>query len=256
MAVGHFRSTAEAIAATGDAMAQDADVGRAAGPLHPRPLAPQARVRARSATILEGDPDALLFVELDGDDRGRGQSRALDALEAAWSEHGHGYHTLRADDAGRPGARCSKVRKAGLGLLMAASRGSRRPLAFVEDTAVPPERLERLRRRLQGDPRRATASSAGFYGHCSVGCLHIRPFVDLRAAGEVDVMREVAEEVAELVLRYGGVNAREHGDGLVRSPFNRRMFGDELYEAMREVKRAVRPATGCSTRARSSTPGR
>ena len=54
-------------------------------------------------------------------------------------------------------------------------------------------------------------------------------------------MREVAEEVAEMVLRYGGVNASEHGDGLVRSPFNRRMFGDELYDAMREVKRLFDP---------------
>jgi Fe-S oxidoreductase len=88
----------------------------------------------------------------------------------------------------------------------------------------------------------ARGLEAGFYGHCSVGCLHIRPFVDLRAAGGVDVMREVAEEVAEMVLRYGGVNASEHGDGLVRSPFNRRMFGDEIYDAMREVKRLFDPS--------------
>ena len=132
------------------------------------------------------------------------------------------------------------MRKSGLGLLMAASRGSRRPLAFIEDTAVPPERLNDYVAEIKAllDAR---GLEAGFYGHCSVGCLHIRPFVDLRAAGGVDVMREVAEEVAEMVLRYGGVNASEHGDGLVRSPFNRRMFGDEIYEAMREVKRLFDP---------------
>ena len=202
--------------------------------------------------ILEGDPDALLFVELEGDEEDEVTAR-LDALERAWAEHGHGYHTLRAAEPADQAA-VLDVRKAGLGLLMAASRGSRRPLAFIEDTAVPPERLNDYVAEMKAllDER---GLEAGFYGHCSVGCLHIRPFVDLRAAGGVDVMREVAEEVAEMVLRYGGVNASEHGDGLVRSPFNRRMFGDELYEAMREVKRLFDPH-GVLNPARSSTPGR
>ena len=83
--------------------------------------------------------------------------------------------------------------------------------------------------------------TAGFYGHCSVGCLHIRPFVDLSAPGQPELMRAVAEEVRELVLEYGGVNSSEHGDGLARSEFNRRVFGDELYTAMQETKRLFDP---------------
>jgi FAD/FMN-containing dehydrogenase/Fe-S oxidoreductase len=237
MAVGHFESTAEAIAATGDAMEQDATSVE----LLDRFILDLSRRKLEFRSlgdILEGDPDALLFVELEGDDEDEVIAR-LDALVAAWSEHGHGYHTLRATD---PAARAAvlEVRKSGLGLLMAASRGSRRPLAFIEDTAVPPEKLNDYVADFKAilDARDLTA---GFYGHCSVGCLHIRPFVDLRAADGIAVMREVADEIAELVLRYGGVNASEHGDGLVRSPFNRRMFGDELYEAMREVKRLFDP---------------
>ena len=66
-------------------------------------------------------------------------------------------------------------------------------------------------------------------------------------------MRAVAEEIKDLVREYGGVNSSEHGDGLARSEFNREIFGDDLYEAMREVKGALRPRTTCSTRARSST---
>ena len=54
-------------------------------------------------------------------------------------------------------------------------------------------------------------------------------------------MRAVAEEVRELVLEYGGVNSSEHGDGLARSEFNRRVFGDRLYRAMQETKRPLRP---------------
>jgi FAD/FMN-containing dehydrogenase/Fe-S oxidoreductase len=237
MAVGHFASTAEAIAATGDAMEQDATSVE----LLDRFILDLSRRRLEFRAlgdILEGDPDALLFVELEGDDEDEVTAR-LDALERAWADHGHGYHTLRAVDPTDQAA-VLEVRKSGLGLLMAASKGSRRPLAFIEDTAVPPEKLNdyvaEMKALLDG-----RGLEAGFYGHCSVGCLHIRPFVDLRAAGGVDVMREVAGEVAEMVLRYGGVNASEHGDGLVRSPFNRRMFGDEVYEAMREVKRLFDP---------------
>jgi FAD/FMN-containing dehydrogenase/Fe-S oxidoreductase len=237
MAVGHFESTAEAIAATGDAMEQDATsvelLDRFILDLSRRKLEFRAL-----GDILEGDPDALLFVELEGDDEDEVIAR-LDALEAAWAEHGHGYHTLRAVEPADQAA-VLDVRKSGLGLLMAASRGSRRPLAFIEDTAVPPEKLNDYVADFKAilDARDLTA---GFYGHCSVGCLHIRPFVDLRAPEGIGVMREVADEISELVLRYGGVNASEHGDGLVRSPFNRRMFGDELYEAMREVKALFDP---------------
>jgi FAD/FMN-containing dehydrogenase/Fe-S oxidoreductase len=237
MAVGHFHSTAEAIAATGDAMEVDA----ASVELLDRLILDLSRRKLEYrglGEILEGDPDALLFVELVGDDRDEVMAR-LDRLEAAWAEHGHGYHTLRAVDAADQKA-VLEVRKSGLGLLMAASRGTLRPLAFVEDTAVPPDRLNDYVADFRAifDRHELTA---GFYGHCSVGCLHIRPFIDLRAQGGVETMVTVADEIAELVLRYGGVNASEHGDGLVRSPFNRRMFGDELYEAMREVKRLFDP---------------
>ena len=84
--------------------------------------------------------------------------------------------------------------------------------------------------------------TAGFYGHCSVGCLHVRPFIDLADPAGVRTMRAVAEEIKDLVAEYGGVNSSEHGDGLARSEFNRGIFGDELYEAMRSVKRLFDPA--------------
>jgi FAD/FMN-containing dehydrogenase len=104
MAVGHFHSTAEAIAATGDAMEVDA----ASVELLDRLILDLSRRKLEYrglGEILEGDPDALLFVELVGDDRDEVMAR-LDRLEAAWAEHGHGYHTLRAVDAAR--RRCSR----------------------------------------------------------------------------------------------------------------------------------------------------
>lgn len=237
IAVGHFTSTPAAIAATADALS----FGAASVELLDKAILDLSRQRVDYAglgDILEGEPQALLFVEFFGDGPAEVADR-VGKLAATWKANGHGYHTLKAVTA-REQSAVLKVRKAGLGLLMASSVGSRRPLAFVEDTAVPPERLvpyvEEFARILDRH-----GLSAGFYGHCSVGCLHIRPFVDLRAPGGVETMRAVAEEVAELAARHGGVNSSEHGDGLARSEFNRRLFGDPIYEAMRQVKQIFDP---------------
>jgi Fe-S oxidoreductase len=134
----------------------------------------------------------------------------------------------------------TKVRKAGLGLLMAASEGAKRPLAFVEDTAVAPERLGDYVAEFKEILDRHDMT-AGWYGHCSVGCLHIRPFVDLTQPGGIEAMASVAEQIVGLVDRYDGVNSSEHGDGRIRSAFNRRIFGDDLYEAFRKVKALFDP---------------
>jgi FAD/FMN-containing dehydrogenase/Fe-S oxidoreductase len=237
IAVGHFASVPAAIEATEDALACQP----AAVELLDRTIIELSRQKIEYAslgTILHGDPQALLFVTFFGDTRAEAVA-GLDRLEESWRAHGHGYHTLRAVNAAEQGA-LLKVREAGLGLLMAASTGTRRPLAFVEDTAVEPAKLAsytgRFRQILDSH-----GLTAGFYGHCSVGCLHIRPFVDLSAPGQPELMRAVAEEVRDLVLEYGGVNSSEHGDGLARSEFNRRVFGDALYAAMQETKRLFDP---------------
>jgi FAD/FMN-containing dehydrogenase/Fe-S oxidoreductase len=231
-AVGHFDSVAAAIAATEDALELEA----AAIELIDRNILELSRSKLeyrRLARTLQGDPAALLFVTFFGETPEQAGAQ-LDRLEALWRRHGHGYHTLRAETPAEQDA-LTKVRKAGLGLLMAAGEGARRPHAFVEDTAVAPERLgdyvARFREILD-----AHGLTAGWYGHCSVGCLHIRPYVDLTEPGAVETMRAVAEEIVDLVADFDGVNSSEHGDGRARSEFNRRIFGDDLYEAFRRVK--------------------
>jgi len=235
--VGHFDSLAGAIAATADALALEA----ASIEMIDRTILELSRSKLeyrRLSERLEGDPAALLFVSFAGVSQEATRAQ-LDRLEEAWREHGHGYHTLRAETAAEQNA-LTKVRKAGLGLLMAASEGASRPAAFVEDTAVAPERLNDYVARFQAVLDRY-GLTAGFYGHCSVGCLHIRPFVDLTAPGGVATMAAVAQEIAGLVAEFDGVNSSEHGDGRVRSPFNRQVFGDDLYEAMRKVKALFDP---------------
>ncbi len=237
IAVGHFRSTAQAIAASADAIG----LGAAAVELMDQMILDLSRGRLEYAAlsqILKGEPSALLFVTFFGETEAEAAA-GVDRLVTDWGRHGHGYHTLRAVRAADRAA-LLKVRKASLGLLMAASRGGRRPLAFVEDTAVAPERLPEYVEEFAAVLARY-GLQAGFYGHCSVGCLHIRPFVDLRKPPQVATMRAVAQEILELVMRYGGVNSSEHGDGLARSEFNRRVFGEKVYAAMREVKTLFDP---------------
>jgi FAD/FMN-containing dehydrogenase/Fe-S oxidoreductase len=237
IAVGHFRTVVDAIAATDDALSAQPS----AVELIDRTILELSRQKIEYAalgSILEGDPGALLFVTFDGDSAAEA-SAGVERLAALWERHGHGYHTLRATTAAEQGA-LLKVRSAGLGLLMAASEGTRRPVAFIEDTAVDPARLPEYVRRFSVVLERH-GLAAGFYGHCSVGCLHIRPFMDLTQPAQVETMTSVAAEIRDLVSEFGGANSSEHGDGLARSAFNRIVFGDALYDAMCEVKRLFDP---------------
>lgn len=233
--VGHFDSVAEAIAATQDALALKPQSVE----MIDRSILALSRAKLeyrRLADRLEGDPGALLFVAFAGDTDDEVRAK-LDALAAAWKRNGHGYHTLRAETAAQQDE-LTKVRKAGLGLLMAKSEGRKRPAAFVEDTAVAPERLGPYVERFAAILDRH-GLEAGFYGHCSVGCLHIRPFIDV--SEQTDTFRAVAEEIKDLVHEFEGVNSSEHGDGRVRSEFNELIFGPELYGAMRKVKAVFDP---------------
>jgi Fe-S oxidoreductase len=225
-AVGHFGSVPAAVAATGDALA----LGAAAVELIDRTIIEYGG--------LDVDAQALLYVTFFADSEAEVRAR-LDALERDWRAHGHGERVTRAESAAEQAA-LTQVRKAGLGHLMAASRGMARPQAFVEDTAVAPERLSEHLAGMQEILDRH-GLRAGLYGHASVGCIHVRPYLDLTAPGGVDTLREVAEEVVAQVRALDGVISSEHGDGRVRSPFNRAVFGDELYEAFRAVKRLFDP---------------
>lgn len=235
--VGHFESLTASI----EAAAVAVECGATAVELVDRMILDLARAsptHRHLADHLVGDPAAILWIEFYGDSLPEAAA-GMERLQERWTALGMGYATVAAPTpAQQKGFR--ELRKAGQGLLVSGGKGRERSLAFVEDTAVPPERLAeyttRFRRLLEENGLRA-----GFYGHASAGCLHIRPFMDLTRAGEVERMRRVAEEVCALVREYGGMNSSEHGDGLVRSEFNRRIFGEELYGAMREVKRIFDP---------------
>ncbi|MGH9364808.1 MAG: FAD-linked oxidase C-terminal domain-containing protein, partial [Thermoanaerobaculia bacterium] len=119
-------------------------------------------------------------------------------------------------------------------------RGDAKPVGFVEDTAVAPEKLPAFIERFQAIVA-SHDTNAAYYGHASVGCLHIRPMVNPKSAGGLRMMEEIASEVADLVLEFGGCLSGEHGDGVTRGVFAERMFGPTLVNAFREVKQAFDP---------------
>jgi FAD/FMN-containing dehydrogenase/Fe-S oxidoreductase len=192
---------------------------------------------SRLRDFLRGDPAAILIVEFYGD-RPPDLPPRLDALEQDLRRRGLGDHWHQASWPEEQ-ARIWKLRKAALGLSM-AQKGDAKALSFVEDTAVAPEHLrDYIAEFLDVIARHGT--TAGVYAHASVGCLHVRPVVDLKTDAGVHRFEAIAGEVADLVLKYGGALSGEHGDGLVRSPFQKRMFGPVLYNAFREIKRTFDP---------------
>jgi FAD/FMN-containing dehydrogenase/Fe-S oxidoreductase len=188
-------------------------------------------------TFVQGDPAALLCVELYGE-RPELLIPRLDALERDLSARGLGYRYRRATDAGEQAAIWA-LREAALGLSM-AMKGDAKSLSFVEDTAVAPERLRDYIEEFLALVR-SHGTEAGLYAHASVGCLHVRPVIDMKTEAGVRQFEAIASASADLVLRYGGAISGEHGDGLVRSPFMERAFGPVLYDAFRRIKRAFDP---------------
>lgn len=188
--------------------------------------------------FIAGDPAAVLFVEFFGDSATEAPDRVAE-LEQALQAAGLGYHVHRALETAAQ-ARLWKLRQAALGLSM-SEHGDAKAISFVEDTAVAPDRLrDYIARFLQILERHETR--AGFYAHASVGLLHVRPVVNLKQADGVAKFASIAEEISELVLEFGGALSGEHGDGLVRSPFQQQMYGPVLYRAFCELKRTFDPA--------------
>jgi len=191
---------------------------------------------AQRRSMLTADGSALLCVEFYGD--------RLDDLKTRMREVERDLHdpkprhVRQVIDAAAQQAIWS-FREAALGL-STAMKSDDKAISFVEDTAVAPERLRDYIERFVGIVQRH-GTRAGVYAHASVGCLHVRPVVNLKTSEGVAKFERIANEVADLVLEFGGALSGEHGDGLVRGAFNEKMFGSELYQAFRTVKKTFDP---------------
>ena len=193
--------------------------------------------QSRKLGFIQGEPESLLMVEYAGEteDEVKAQVSKLEDLRAAQRI---GYAATQAYKPEEVKAIWG-VRKAGLGLLL-GTKGDKKPIAFVEDTAVAPAKLPEFIKRFK-EIISSHDAIAGYYGHCSVGCMHIRPLINLKEPDEVDKMVSISNAISDLVLEFDGAMSGEHGDGLARSHFNKKLFGPVLYEAFRQIKRAFDP---------------
>ena len=130
------------------------------------------------------------------------------------------------------------LRKKGVGLL-GNTAGNRKPLPFVEDTAVPPENLAAYIAEFTA-LLQEHGLEYGMFGHVDVGCLHVRPALDMKDPHDEKLVRTISDNVVRLVQKYGGVMWAEHGRGY-RSEYTPLFFGQELYQDLRRIKEAFDP---------------
>jgi len=136
-------------------------------------------------------------------------------------------------------ARLWKSRK-DAGPLLYRKHSRKHPAEFMEDTSVDHTRLNEYIVGLQEIAKKYDVTWS-FYGHAGDGELHLRPFLDLGDPKDVEKMRAIADDVFSLVWSLGGSISGEHADGLVRSAFVKRQYGEQVYELLRKIKNTFDP---------------
>jgi FAD/FMN-containing dehydrogenase/Fe-S oxidoreductase len=205
-----------------------------------------AMFRPTLRQFVRGDPEAVLLVEFGEDDQAE-NLRRLARLHTLIGDLGFGWDkagprwggVVEVLEPKLQGA-ITELRTAGLNIMM-SMKDEGKPVSFVEDCAVPLEHLADYTARLS-DVFEKHGTRGTWYAHASVGCLHVRPVLNLRLEKDVRAMRAIAEEAFAMVRAYKGSHSGEHGDGIVRSEFNEPMFGSRLARAFEEVKDRFDPA--------------
>ncbi|MBC8793842.1 MAG: FAD-binding oxidoreductase [Tagaea sp. CACIAM 22H2] len=188
------------------------------------------------AKFLKGEPDAILLVEFAGEDKDT-QVRKLKDLVTLMADLGLPGSVVEIPDAALQ-KDVWEVRKAGLNIMM-SMKGDGKPVSFIEDCAVPLEHLADYTSRLT-EVFHKHGTKGTWYAHASVGCLHVRPILNMKQDGAAK-MAAIAEEAAALVREYKGAYSGEHGDGLVRSQWIAPFFGPRLTGAFGEIKKLFDP---------------
>jgi FAD/FMN-containing dehydrogenase/Fe-S oxidoreductase len=188
-------------------------------------------------TFVKGEPDALLLTEFAEDDQDE-NVRRLDRLEELMGDLGHPDAVVKVTGAADQRS-IWEVREAGLNIMM-SMKSDGKPVSFIEDCAVPLEHLADYTERLtEVFARHGTRGT--WYAHASVGCLHVRPILNLKLEKDAATMRTIAEEAFAMVKQYKGAHSGEHGDGIVRSEFHAMMFGERTVRLFEQVKRRFDP---------------
>lgn len=186
--------------------------------------------------FINGDPEAILVVEFAFETKEEIDGAAKQ-LQESMMIAGYGYHfpVIYGNEMNRVWA----LRKAGLGLL-SNIKGDKKPVAVIEDTAVLPEVLPDYMRDFDEMLRRYDLNCV-YYAHIATGELHLRPVLNLKEHQDIELFHTVALETAKLVKKFRGSLSGEHGDGRLRGEFIPLMYGDHVYELLKEIKHTFDP---------------
>ena len=188
--------------------------------------------QSQNRFFVQGDPGAILVVELSNDDIDEVKSRATE-MEAEMRAAGLGYHfpILFGEDT----KKIWTLRKAGLGLLSNLP-GDEKAVAVIEDTAVDVNDLPDFIREFNEILTENNMSSV-HYAHAGSGEIHLRPIINLKTSEGHRQFRLIAEEISTLVKKYKGSLSGEHGDGRLRGEFIRQQIGDKNYALIKDLKK-------------------
>ncbi|XVH31569.1 FAD-binding and (Fe-S)-binding domain-containing protein [Haloferacaceae archaeon DSL9] len=203
--------------------------------------------------LLPDGTDSVLLVEFYADDVDHGKQQVADLVAdrldgevetAVAAADGAGDITekdrfaVAAMEAYDPGTKAKfwKMRKSGLPILLSRTTDDKH-IAYIEDTAIPAENLPAFVADFQ-EILDEHGTFASYYAHAGPGVLHIRPLVNTKTVEGLDTYEAIADEVTDLVVKYGGSVSGEHGDGRARTQWNRKLYGDHLWRVFRDLKTA------------------
>jgi Fe-S oxidoreductase len=196
------------------------------------------REQLKNRVFVEGDPKAILMLEICSHDAQGSMARAESLIQDLKKQNlGYAYPILAGDDI----VKAFNLRKAGLGLL-GNIVGDNKAVACIEDTAVKVADLPAYIKEFSS-MMDDFGQEAVYYAHAGAGELHLRPILNLKQQEDVKLFREITTKTAQLVKRYGGSFSGEHGDGIVRAEFIPQMIGTKNYELLRTIKKVFDPQT-------------
>ncbi|MBL9091912.1 MAG: anaerobic glycerol-3-phosphate dehydrogenase subunit C [Planctomycetaceae bacterium] len=202
-----------------------------------RHLSLAREVDPRYESLIPANTESILLVEVDGDDPTEVREKLRRIVDQVKNRKALAFEARQALSPENIALFQQLPRE--VTPLLHSIKGSTRPLPFVEDFAVPPEALSLALVEIQNVLKRHQVT-ASLFGHVGHGQLHVRPFLDLADPAHVALMDRLASDLYDVVLAVGGTISGEHGDGLSRTPFLRRQYGD-LCDVFRELKRLFDP---------------
>ena len=198
--------------------------------------------QSKNRFFVEGDPAAILIIELRGETRTEIDALA-DRLEKALMENEEHLVYACSRVYGSEISKVWSLRKAGLGLLT-GMKGDAKPIGVIEDTAVAPEKLPDYMADFAQMLENLNLSCV-YHAHISTGELHLRPILNIKEAEGKRKFREVAYQTALLVKKYKGSLSCEHGDGRLRGEFIQLVFLDARPQTLLGLVTNLQPAQNC-----------